>query len=189
VPPVDAIAIGCSTGGFGALKRLLGALDRRLRQAIIICSHTSADAPDMLAELLGRHSALPVTEARERCAARPGVVHVAPAGYHLLLEPDRRFALSIDPPVHFSRPSIDVLFDSAARAYRDALVGVLLTGASVDGAGGLADIRRHGGVAVVQDPDDAEAATMPRAALELAGADHCLPLAQIAPLLNHLCLP
>jgi len=183
----EAIAIGCSMGGFSALKRLLGALDRGLPQAIIICSHSSSEQPGILAGLLDRRSALPVVEARERCPVSPGTVHVAPAGYHLLIEQDRRFALSVDPPVHFSRPSIDVLFDSAARAYRDALIGVMLTGASSDGAAGLATIRHYGGIGIVQDPDEAEAPAMPQAALDLAGADHCLALARIAPLLNHLC--
>lgn len=182
----EVITIGCSMGGFSALKRLLGGLDPRLQQAVVICSHGSSEHPGMLAGLLRKHSALPVTEARERCVASPGVVHVAPAGYHLLIERDWRFALSVDPAVHFSRPSIDVLFDSAAQAYRSALMGVMLTGASPDGAGGMATIRRYGGLGIVQDPAEAEASTMPQAALDL-GADHCLPLAQIAPLLNHLC--
>lgn len=184
----EAIVIGCSMGGFSALKPLLGALDRRLQQAVIICSHRSGEQPNLLAGLLANYSALPVIEACERGAASPGVVHVAPAGYHLLIEHDRHFALSVDPPVHFSRPSIDVLFDSAARAYRSALIGVMLTGASADGASGLAAIRRQGGLGIVQDPAQAEAATMPQAALDLAGADHCVPLARVAPLLNHLCL-
>jgi len=183
----EAIVIGCSAGGFNALKQLLGALDRGLQQAIIICSHSSSETTGMLAALLARHSVLPVEEARERCLVRPSVVHVAPVGYHLLIERDCHFALSIDPAVHFSRPSIDVLFDSAAQAYRDNLIGVMLTGASLDGAIGLGTIRRYGGLAIVQDPDEAEASAMPQAALDLAGADHCLALAQMAPLLNHLC--
>lgn len=188
MPRFEAIAVGCSMGGFNALKRLLGALDRRLPQAIIICSHSSSEQPGMLAGLLARRSALPVIEAHERCPVGPGVVHVAPAGYHLLIERERQFALSVDPPVHFSRPSIDVLFDSAARAYGSGLIGVMLTGASADGAAGLATVRRLGGLGIVQDPGEAEASTMPQAALDLAGADHCVTLAQIAPLLNHLCL-
>lgn len=185
----EAIAIGCSMGGFSALKLLLGALDRRLQQTIVICSHSSGETSGLLAALLAKHSALPVEEARERCIARPGVVHVAPGGYHLLIERDHCFALSVDPALHFSRPSIDVLFDSAARTYRNGLIGVMLTGASTDGASGLTTVRRYGGVGIVQNPAEAEASTMPQAALDRAGADHCLALAQIAPLLNHLCLP
>jgi len=105
------------------------------------------------------------------------------------VETSRRFALSVDQRVSFARPSIDVLFESAAEAYRDTLIGIVLTGANSDGADGLLQVRQGGGLAVVQEPSDAEVSTMPAAALERAGADHCLPLAAIAPLLNRLCLP
>ncbi|HZX71274.1 MAG TPA: chemotaxis protein CheB [Rhodanobacter sp.] len=183
----EAIAIGCSKGGFNALKLLLGALDRRLPQTLLVCCH-SASGAGVLSGLLASHSALPVVEASERQPARGGTVYVAPGGYHLLLEHDRHFALSVDDPVYFSRPSIDVLFGSAADVYHAALIGVVLTGANRNGADGLAQIRARGGIAVVQTPASAEAAAMPQAALDTAGADHCLPLEQIAPLLNRLCL-
>lgn len=185
----EAIVIGCSAGGLTALETLLAALDPLLPQPLVVCCHTGSSNVDMLCELLSCHAALPVIEAREREPLQPGMVHVAPSGYHLLVEPDRRFALSVDPRVSFARPSIDVLFDSAAAAYRDTLVGVVLTGANKDGAEGLATIRRLGGVAIVQEPGDAESPTMPQAALDHAGADHRLPLAAVAPLLNRLCLP
>lgn len=181
----EAIVIGCSAGGLDALKPLLRALDPTLPQAVIVCSH-SGDQGSLLGELLARHSPLPVREAHERWPVQAGVVHLAPAGYHLLIERDRRFAYSVDAPVHYSRPSIDVLFESAADAFGAGLIGVMLTGASADGAYGLARIRAAGGLAVVQDPTEASAAAMPQAALDRAGADHCLPLAQIAPLLNQL---
>jgi two-component system chemotaxis response regulator CheB len=183
----EAIAIGCSLGGFNALKLVLGALDPRLPQALLVCCHTAGKV-DAVCESLARHSALPVIEAQERGLASGNTVHVAPGGYHLLLEHDRHFALSVDERVCFSRPSIDVLFGSAADAYHAALIGVVLTGANHDGANGLAQIRFRGGIAVVQTPTSAEAATMPQAALDTSGADYCLPLEQIAPLLNHLCL-
>ena len=183
----EAIVIGCSKGGFNALKLLLGALDPRLPQTVLVCCHTASGA-GVLSGLLASHSALPVIDAVERQPAAAGIIHVAPGGYHLLLEHDRHFALSVDEPVCFSRPSIDVLFGSAADAYHAGLIGVVLTGANRDGADGLAQIRAHGGIAVVQAPAGTEAATMPQAALDIAGADHCLPLEQIAPLLNRLCL-
>jgi two-component system chemotaxis response regulator CheB len=104
------------------------------------------------------------------------------------VENDRHFALSVDEHVRYSRPSIDVMFGSATDVYGAGLIGVVLTGANSDGAEGLARIRRRGGVAVVQTPEGAEAPTMPRAALDKAGADYCLPLEEIAPLLNRLCL-
>jgi Chemotaxis response regulator containing a CheY-like receiver domain and a methylesterase domain len=184
----QAVAIGCSSGGFHALKLLLAALDPQLTQAVMVCCHTAGDTTG-LCQLLAAHSALPLVEAGERASVSGGTVHLAPGGYHLLLENDRHFALSVDGPVAFSRPSIDVMFDAVADVYQAATIGVVLTGANADGAEGLARIRQRGGVAVVQAPSGAAASTMPQAALDLAGADYCLPLEQIAPLLNRLCLP
>ncbi|GLQ92601.1 chemotaxis protein CheB [Dyella acidisoli] len=183
-----AIAIGCSAGGVDALKAVLGGLDAKLSQAILVCLHSRSDTVDMLCQVLKRISALPVVEAIERDAVQSGVIHLAPPGYHLLVESDLHFALSIDPRVNHARPSIDVLFYSVAEVWRDALIGVILTGANADGAAGLRRIRQLGGVAVVQSPSDAEATAMPQAALEVAGADYCVPLSDIAPLLNRLCL-
>lgn len=188
--PPEAIVIGCSLGGFDALRTVLGGLDGDLPAAVIVCCHAGSDNDVALAsELFAMHCALPVREARERHPIRAGQVHLAPGGYHLLLEAERRFALSVDPVVQFARPSIDVLFESAASLYGTACVGVVLTGANADGAGGLHRIRLAGGIAVVQQPAGAMASTMPQAALDLAGADHCLALDQIASLLNRLCLP
>ncbi len=187
MPRPEAIAIGCSQGGFNALRILLGGLDRQLTQPVLICCHTSGDV-SVLCELLASHSTLPVVEARERDLAIGGTVHMAPGGYHLLVENDRRFALSVDEYVRYSRPSIDVMFGSIADVYGAGLIGVVLTGANKDGAEGLAGIRQRGGVAVVQAPDTAEAPIMPRAALDTAGADYCVSLEHIAPLLNRLCL-
>jgi len=185
----QAIVIGCSAGGLTALETLFSALLPNLEQAIVVCCHTGSATVDMMCELLAQHATLPVKEATERAPVEAGVIQVAPSGYHLLIENNRRFALSVDERVSYARPSIDVLFDSAAEAYRETLVGVILTGANSDGAEGLAHIRRNGGLAIVQDPADAEAAAMPAAALDAAGADYCVPLAAIAPLLNRLCLP
>ncbi|HEX7815633.1 chemotaxis protein CheB [Dyella sp.] len=183
-----AIAIGCSAGGLSALERLLHDVDPAISATVLVCCHTGSSDVGLLCELISRHTRLPVVEAVEREHARRGVVHVAPSGYHLLVEHDERFSLSVDPKVNFSRPSIDVLLSSAADAYRAALIGLVMTGANKDGARGLADIRRLGGMAIVQDPSDAEVPVMPQAALDIAGADHCLPLPAIAPLLNCLCL-
>jgi len=185
----EAIVVGCSTGGFDALKVLLGGLDPRLSQPLLVCCHTGSDTIELLCELLGRVSPLPVIAAAERHAVLGGHVQLAPTGYHLLVEPDRHFALSTDPRINHSRPSIDVLFASAAMVWRDALIGVVLTGASADGAEGLHMLRRAGGCAIVQSPADARIPVMPQAALDRAGADYCVPLCDIPPLLNRLCLP
>ena len=183
-----AVVIGCSAGGMQALRTVLAGLNPALASPIIVVCHTGSQDVSLLCELLGAVSALPVVEACERQQPQPGVVHVAPAGYHLLLEQGRHFALSVDARVAFSRPAIDVLFETAAQAYADRLIGVVMTGANSDGASGLKAIRAHGGLAIVQEPADAHAAAMPRAAIETAGADHCVPLDAIAPLLNRLCL-
>lgn len=184
-----AIVIGCSAGGPDALCRVLGGLDSHLPQAIIACCHTGSETAELLCAMLARASRLPVAEAVERAPATGGMVHVAPAGYHLLLEGNRHFALSTEPRVNLARPSIDVLFASAAEAWGTALIGVLLTGANADGAEGMRGLRAAGGCAIVQSPDSAVAPAMPQAAIDRTGADHCVPLDAIAPLLNRLCLP
>ncbi|WP_243649153.1 chemotaxis protein CheB [Luteibacter rhizovicinus] len=181
--------MGCSAGGLTALQHVLAELDPDIPQPILVCCHTGSADVALLCELLARHSRLPVEEARERAPVRGGVVHVAPSGYHLLVEPTLRFALSVDDKVAYSRPSIDVMFESATDAFQGHLVAVLMTGANADGAEGLAYVRRHHGYAVVQDPASAEASAMPQAGLDIAGADACVPLNAIAGTLNRLCLP
>lgn len=188
-PVPQALAIGCSAGGLTALHQLFGGLRGPLPVAVVVVCHTGSEDMAVFCELLQRTCPMPVAEAVERESPRRGHVHVAPAGYHLLVERDRRFALSIDPRVEFSRPSIDVLFESAAEAWQQHLVGVLLTGANADGAQGLRHIRRSGGVAVVEDPATAFASAMPTAALEIAGADHCVSLPAMPKLLESLCQP
>lgn len=183
----DLVVLGCSAGGLRALHVLLSGLAANLPLPLAAVCHTGSEDVSLLCELLARSSTLPVQEASERCAPKPGQIYIAPSGYHLLLGVDGRFALSVDARVGYARPSIDVLFQSAAEACRGRLIGVVMTGANSDGAEGLQQIRRRGGVGIVQRPDDAEASAMPSAALELAGADHCLPLEQIAGLLNRLC--
>ncbi|MET0936353.1 MAG: chemotaxis protein CheB [Luteibacter sp.] len=187
--PRQAIVMGCSAGGLTALQVVLPRLDARLCVPIVICCHTGSADVSLLVELLARHASLPVVEASERAPADPGVIHVAPSGYHLLVESNHHFSLSVDAKVAYARPSIDVLFESAADAWGEGLVAVLMTGANSDGALGLAAVRRAGGYAVIQDPRSAEADVMPLAGLQTAGADACVDLGAIAATLNELCLP
>lgn len=184
LPASRAVVIGASAGGPSALGRLLAALHPALDAAVVVVNHVGAQGPDFLPNVLGRHSALLTTLARERCPVLAGVIHIAPSGYHLEIDRDRKFSLSVDPRVCYSRPSIDVLFASAAEAFGEALAGVVLTGASNDGAQGLKRIRELGGLAYVQAPSEAEIDIMPRAALQHAGADLCAPLEAIAAALN-----
>jgi two-component system chemotaxis response regulator CheB len=182
----QAIVLGVSTGGVEALKRLLPALPATFPLPLLAVIHLARESDDGLAQLLDTFSAVRVKEADEGESLQPGVVYFAPANYHLLVEKDKRLALSTDPPVHFARPSIDVLFESAAAAFGRALIGIVLTGAANDGAAGLARIKRAGGYAIVQDPDDAEMDSMPRSALELTRPDAVVRLAELADLLLSL---
>lgn len=175
----DAVVIGASAGGVHALQALLGALDADFAPAVLVVLHLPPGRESLMAELLGAACALPVAEALDKQPVRGGTVTLAPPDYHLLVEPERCLALSVDDPVLFSRPAIDPLFESAAAAYGPRLLALLLTGASTDGSAGLAAVRRRGGQAWVQDPASASAATMPAAALAHAGADAVLTIDQM----------
>jgi two-component system, chemotaxis family, protein-glutamate methylesterase/glutaminase len=174
-----AIVIGISTGGVGTLKALLGALPADFPLPILIAQHLCPDSGDAMALFLDQLCAIHVKEADEEERPRGGRVYLAPANYHLMVEPDGRLGLSADPPVNFSRPSVDVLFETAAEAYGDRLIGVVLTGAGFDGSCGLKRIKDKGGVTVVQDPDDAAADSMPRHALAALHPDHLVTLSTL----------
>ena len=173
------IAIGTSLGGLNALVAVVRPLPRDLPAALVVVQHRGVSQATGLVDLLQQHTALTVVEAEDKMALKPGVVFVAPADYHLLVEDRESLALSTDAPVRSARPSIDVLFESAADAYGDALIAVLLTGASADGAAGLARVKQRGGRAIVQDPATAECATMPSAGIAAAAVDYVLPLERI----------
>jgi two-component system chemotaxis response regulator CheB len=178
-PRVDAIAIGGSAGSVAALEAILPKLPATSPPVLVVV-HVLPTMPPLLAELFGPQCAMRVVEAEPGAIIERGVVYFAPADYHFLVEPDRRCALSVEPPLHFSRPSIDVLFESAAVAYERTLAAVVLTGASDDGARGLAAVARAGGMTFVQDPETAEYRTMPAAALMAAKNARSLPLAALA---------
>ena len=183
----EVIAIGASWGGLHALSTLLEGIPVELDQAIVIAQHRSVESTrGVLESLLQHHTDRPVTEPFDKEPVRPGHVYVAPADYHLLVE-DARFAFSVDARVQFARPSIDVLFESVAEAYRDRAIGIVLTGANEDGAAGLAAIKRNGGVGIVQDPKTATRKSMPEAAIAASEADAVLPLEEIGPFLYGLC--
>lgn len=185
-PLLEAVVIGTSAGGLAALSRLVSGLSSHFPLPILVVQHVPAGTPTQLAEIFQRKTGLRVKEADEKEALRPATLYFAPPGYHLLLESDRSLSLSQDDAVHFSRPSIDVLFESAADALGPALLGILLTGANEDGAAGLAAIHHAGGLTIVQDPAEAEVDTMPRAALQRFAPDYLLPLRDIHQLLREL---
>lgn len=180
----DAVVIGASAGGIDALFTLLQDLASPMASAVIVVLHLPENHESRLVQVLGNRTLVPVQEAQPHAPVQPGAVYVAPPGYHLLVEQDRSFSLSCDPPVLFSRPSIDVLFESCAEAWGERLLGMLLTGANEDGARGLQAVQARGGRTAVQDPADAAYPVMPAAALARFTPDHVLPLTGLRALLH-----
>lgn len=160
----DIIVVGASLGGLKAVQAILAKIPPGFQVPVAIVQHRQADAQDLLVGLLQRHTSIMVREAEDKEEIRPGSIYLAPTDYHLLVEPGF-FALSTESPVCHARPSIDVLFESAADSYRNNVLGVVLTGAGNDGARGAVRVRRAGGTVVVQQPDTAECRDMPAAAL------------------------
>lgn len=183
---VEAVVIGASAGGVAALLQVLGGLPEGFAIPVLCVLHLPDERHSQLASVLQRRIHRPVREARDKEGIAPGLIYVAGPGYHLSVERDLSLSLSQEEPVHFSRPAIDFLFQSAADAYGAGLLGVLLTGANEDGAQGLLQIKNSGGRTVVQDPRDAQVALMPEAALALQQPDHILSLSGIGHLLATL---
>lgn len=180
------VVVGGSWGGLDALGQVIARLADGSMFALAVALHRASNSPEgALVSYLQARCGLPVAEAEDKDAIEPGRVYVAPADYHLLVEPGR-FALSIDAPVHYSRPSIDVLFESAADAYAEQSVAVVLTGANDDGCRGLRHVKRRGGLTLVQDPSTAVRREMPDAAIATGAVDKVLALEQITAVLNQL---
>jgi two-component system chemotaxis response regulator CheB len=183
----ELVVMGASWGGLAALERVLAGLPRSFQAPIAVAQHRSpGGGSEGLARLLSAHTELPVVDVEDKQPVLPGQVYLAPPDYHLYVEPDG-FSLSVDDAVLYSRPSIDVLFESAADVYRDRLIAVVLTGANEDGARGVAAVKRLGGYAIVQNPADAERSEMPRAALRAIEPDRVLSLSAIPGALMELC--
>jgi two-component system, chemotaxis family, protein-glutamate methylesterase/glutaminase len=177
--PFAAIVIGTSAGGYAALDLMFRQIDKNFKLPLIVVQHLYPESNDFIARNLNPLCQLAVCEANEKEIIRPGHIYISPANYHLLIEADYTFSLNIDPKVNYSRPSIDVLFESAADVFKEKLIGILLTGANSDGAKGLKFIKDMGGVTIVQDPESAEVPGMPQSALNLFTVDYVLPLQEI----------
>lgn len=185
----EAVVIGVSAGGFDALKTILPALPAHFPLPIAIVQHRNERGDSFLADYLDGICELTVKEAEDKEPVTAGNIYIAPSGYHLLVEATREFSLSVDARVNFACPSIDVLFESASDVFAEKLIGIILTGANSDGARGLSRIRERGGCAIVQNPETALVATMPKAALTITTVDHIVTLSQLAPLLLRLSQP
>lgn len=186
---IELLVIGGSAGGVDALVGLLPTLPAGFRPAVACILHVPADRESRLAALFDARAALPVVEAQDKQPIQPGTIYFAGPGYHLSIEDDRSFSLSCEAPVHFARPAIDILMESAADVYGEALAGILLTGANYDGADGMCRIRERGGLTIVQDPDEAQSSTMPLEAIRRCAPHLVLPLAGIRTVLPLLETP
>lgn len=182
----DVVLIGGSTGSLEVLLQVLPALKPPLSFALVIILHRKNSTDSTLANLLSLKTTIAFTEVDDKDPVRAGAIYLAPADYHLLIEQDRTFSLDDSEKVNYSRPSIDVTFESAADVYGPSLVGVLLSGANADGTAGLKAIKKVGGTAVVQQPDTALVAFMPQQAILNAPIDHVLNVEQLATYLNAL---
>lgn len=176
----EAVVIGASAGALEALSVILPALSKGFRLSVMVVVHLPPDKRSVLAELLQAKCQIPVREADDKEPILGGTVYFAPPDYHLLIEPDKSLSLSSDEPVLFSRPSIDVLFESAADVYGPALIAIVLTGANQDGAKGMRAVLDQGGVALVQEPRRAFASAMPEAAIQLSPLAQVMALEEIA---------
>jgi two-component system chemotaxis response regulator CheB len=186
----ELIVVGCSMGGMQALQIIFGALPKNFSVPIAVVQHRYRTSNEGLPAFLRRHTPLEVVDTTDKEWIRPGTVYLAPANYHLLVQRDRdrgELSLSVDEAVAYSRPSIDVLFESAADAYGSTVIGVVLTGANADGARGATRIKNRGGFVLVQDPATAESPAMPQAAIDATRVDRILPLDRIGPFLVELC--
>jgi two-component system chemotaxis response regulator CheB len=183
---IDAVVIGASAGGVEALMTVLPALPGDFAVPVLVVLHLPRQTPSALVEIFAPKCALPVCDAEDKAPIEPGTIYVAAPDYHLLVDQGPCVALSADETVNYSRPSIDVLFESAADFYGSRLAGIILTGANADGARGLAAIEREGGVTIVQDPQTAYASAMPAAALTQVVPHHLLTLGEIAGCLETL---
>lgn len=183
---LDLIVIGASAGGLQAIITLLQDLPADFSFPIVIAQHRINDNGDLLEHVLQNKCQIEIRQANEKEKIKKGIVYIAPPDYHLLIERDDTFSLSLDEKVMYSRPSIDVLFESAAPVYKHRLMGILLTGANSDGANGMCAIKEHGGITISQDPEQALFSQMPSAAIVRGCAEQVLSLESIKEVLKHL---
>ena len=176
----DAIVIGVSAGGLSALTRLLENLPSDFPIPIVVVQHRARDDRSLLEEVVQQKCKVHVKQADEKEVAKGGVIYFAPPDYHLLIEKDGTFSLTHDPPVSYSRPSIDVLFETAADVFKNRLLGIILTGANSDGAQGIRVMSRYGGTTIAQDPATAEYPEMPNAAIRTGCIQHIMKLEDIS---------
>lgn len=181
-----AVIIGGSAGSFQVITRILSSLPANFPLPVLLSLHRLKHVRSGFVEALSIKSTIPVIEPFDKDQIKPGRAYLAPANYHMFIELGNKIALSTEPPVNHSRPSIDLSFVTAAQAYREKLVGIILSGANKDGAFGLKKIKDYGGITIVQDPEECQVKTMTESALKLTKADHILKTDQIIRFLQNL---
>jgi two-component system chemotaxis response regulator CheB len=186
IKQAELLVMGGSAGSFTLIQAVVKALPKDFALPVLIVLHRGKQYKSLLEDLLQLHAAVKVDEAQDKEQLRPGHVYIAPADYHLLAEPDGSISLDVSEPVWFCRPSIDVLFESAADSYKGKTMGILLSGANEDGAAGLQMIRRSGGLGMVQDPEEAEFSIMPGAAVKRDAADLVFRTEDIPVIINNI---
>ncbi len=184
VEPFPAVVIGASVGAIEALSRVLPSLPAGYPFAVMVVVHLPRQSRSLLSAIFAERCMMPVKEVEDKEPLVPGTIYFAAPDYHLLVNPDFTLALSSDEPVHYSRPSVDVLFESAAAAFGDALTGVILTGSNEDGAAGLACVAAAGGSALVQQPSTAEGRNMPASAISACPGAYVMDLEGISAFLS-----
>lgn len=182
----EAIVIGVSAGGMNALKILLSALPKGFSIPIVVVQHLDVHSHNYFAMHLSRYCNLEVKEIDEKEPIEKGYIYVSPPNYHSLIEKDKTFTLTVEERVSYARPSIDLLFETAADAFEEGLIGIILTGANHDGSYGVKKIKENGGIVIVQDPETAEFDAMPRYAIKSTKVDYLLNLEDISKLLLNL---
>ena len=182
----EAVVIGASAGGLGALQILFSNIGKKFCLPVLIVQHLHPESEDYLGNILKSYSHLKFKEAGDKEAIEPGTVYYAPANYHVLVSNDKTLALNVDEKVNYCRPSIDVLFESASDVYGKHLIGIILTGSNNDGAVGMDLIKRNGGLTIVQDPATADVNVMPQSVIDRIKVDQILAPAKIGKFLNGL---
>jgi len=174
-----AVVIGGSAGSFQVLTKILSSLPKNFHLPVLLCMHRLKHVRSGFLEALAIKSNLPIIEPDDKEQIKPGRAYLAPANYHMFIELGNRIALSTEEPVHHSRPSIDLSFITAAQAFRDKMVGIILSGANSDGACGLQKVKELHGITIVQDPNECQVRTMTEAAMKLTQVDHVFTTDQI----------
>jgi len=182
----DAIVIGVSSGGMNAMNVMFPLLPKEFKIPIIIVQHINARSDSQWIKLLNSKYKLCIKEVDEKELIEQGIVYIAPPNYHLLIEKNKTFSLTVDERINFARPSIDVLFESAAEAYKSKLIGIILTGSNNDGSKGIKRIKEYGGLTIIQNPETAESSYMPASAISSITPDYILSLEEIMKLLLSL---